>query len=461
MSSSDPQAALALAAAAARGVSYGNFIPEEELRELASRPWRPGRFAQTPTLAVDHGQPIADFGGQRRPRPSEQTLLPTLRAQAGAATLERPRLPGEMPDLAALAAAARAAGLVDGDDVAALGLDAAALASAAPRPGRADAGGGPAGRRSAPGGPGAAAAGDPGGAASGASGAAGGARASAAADPRPASPSAHEPLAADVLAELGAGLEAAQARALEEARAQARDEGHRAGVDEGLARGRAEGRAEQREAVRAEVLAELDALHERLQAEQAAHFGRLVAELDRELGTLEQQLATAVTRIALELGRQVVRAELELQPQRVAQVAEEAVQSLLASARHIRVRLHPDDVALVEAGCADLLAARGARLVASPAIERGGCRVESDAGTVDARIGERWAQAVQAMGGQTPWQVPPPAAGGTASAASPAAPSVTPSVAPSVAATPSSSPSTAIAPRPEPDADPHGDPDAR
>ena len=33
----------------------------------------------------------------------------------------------------------------------------------------------------------------------------------------------------------------------------------------------------------------------------------------------------------------------------------------------------------------------GARLVAHPGIERGGCRVESDAGAIDARIATRWA----------------------------------------------------------------------
>ncbi|MEN9890379.1 MAG: hypothetical protein RLY78_674 [Pseudomonadota bacterium] len=378
MSSSDPQAAQALAAAAARGISYGNFIPEEELRQLSSRAWLPGRFTQPATLAVDHGQPIADLGGQHRPRPSEQTLLPQLGAAAGTTTLTRPRLPGEMPDLAALAAAARAAGLIGAADMDALDLGATAPAAGAGRAAGLGAGAGA--------GAGTAAATPPG--------------------PAEARPSPREALAAELLAELGAELEAAHAQALAEACTQAREEGRLAGLEEGLARGRSEGEAGQREAVRAEVLAELDTLHERLQAEQAAHFGRLVAQLDDELGALEQQLAAAVTRIALELGRQVVRAELALQPQRVAQVAEEALQSLLHGARHIRVRLHPDDLALVEAGCADLLTARGARLVASPTVERGGCLVESDAGTVDARIGERWAQAVQAMGGQTPWHAP-------------------------------------------------------
>ena len=43
-------------------------------------------------------------------------------------------------------------------------------------------------------------------------------------------------------------------------------------------------------------------------------------------------------------------------------------------------------------------AARGARPPAAPQIERGGCLVESDVGSVDARVETRWAQAAAAFG---------------------------------------------------------------
>jgi flagellar assembly protein FliH len=50
-----------------------------------------------------------------------------------------------------------------------------------------------------------------------------------------------------------------------------------------------------------------------------------------------------------------------------------------------------------------VLQARGARLIGSPGVERGGCRVESNAGAIDARIATRWAQAAGAMGCDEPW----------------------------------------------------------
>jgi flagellar assembly protein FliH len=155
--------------------------------------------------------------------------------------------------------------------------------------------------------------------------------------------------------------------------------------------------------------------------------GQVLASLDQELGALEQTMAASVARVATELARQVVRSELSVRPALVAQVAREAVNAVLMSARHITVQVHPDDHALVAAGCQEALAARGARLLSQPALARGGCKVESDAGEVDARIGARWAQATHALGTTVPWdeaapgaaagEAPVSAAGSAASAA--------------------------------------------
>ncbi|OYU73568.1 MAG: flagellar biosynthesis protein [Burkholderiales bacterium PBB5] len=150
-------------------------------------------------------------------------------------------------------------------------------------------------------------------------------------------------------------------------------------------------------------LVALDSFKQSFAQQTSAQVGTLLQAMDTELQALEQQLARTVTRVATELARQVVRSELAIRPALVAQVAQDAVNAVLMSARHITVQLHPDDHALVAQGCAEALAARGARLVASPALERGGCRVDSDAGTIDARIVARWAQATQALGTGVSW----------------------------------------------------------
>jgi len=150
-------------------------------------------------------------------------------------------------------------------------------------------------------------------------------------------------------------------------------------------------------------LVALESFKQSFASQASAQVAQLVQSLDSELGQLEQQMATSLARVATELARQVVRSELSVRPALVAQVAREAVGAVLASARQITVLVHADDQALVATGCEDALLARGARLLAQTGIQRGGCRVESDAGTVDARVASRWAQATHALGTGVAW----------------------------------------------------------
>jgi flagellar assembly protein FliH len=89
-------------------------------------------------------------------------------------------------------------------------------------------------------------------------------------------------------------------------------------------------------------------------------------------------------------------------------VAHEALSALLVTARHVSLRLHPEDQALVASGAAEALAARGARLVADARIARGGCLVESDIGSIDAQVATRWQRAAATLGQESSWVEPPP-----------------------------------------------------
>ncbi|MFL6664230.1 MAG: FliH/SctL family protein [Rhizobacter sp.] len=132
-------------------------------------------------------------------------------------------------------------------------------------------------------------------------------------------------------------------------------------------------------------------------------IGALLQSTGAQLDALQQEMAEALTRTAMGLARQVVRSELEMRPIAVAKVAEEALDALLLSARHITLRVHPDDHPLVAEGAGEMLAARGARLIADPTIGRGGCIVESDIGVIDASLETRWRRASAGLGSDEPW----------------------------------------------------------
>lgn len=150
-------------------------------------------------------------------------------------------------------------------------------------------------------------------------------------------------------------------------------------------------------------LVALEGFKQSFAAQATAQVGALVQGMDAAFDALEAQLADAVAATAVQLARQVLRHELSVQPELVARVAGEAVGAVLLSARQIAVQVHPQDLPLVAEGAGELLQARGARLVAEASIRRGGCRIESDLGAVDARIESRWAQAAGALGSTEPW----------------------------------------------------------
>ena len=150
-------------------------------------------------------------------------------------------------------------------------------------------------------------------------------------------------------------------------------------------------------------LVALEGFKQSFAMQTASQVAAVVRSTGEQLDLLQQQMAQALAHAATELARQIVRSELVLRPELVATVATEALDTLLLSARHITLRLHPDDHALVAEGAADDLAARGARLIGDIGITRGGCLVESDLGVIDASIEARWRRAAAALGQEVPW----------------------------------------------------------
>lgn len=153
-------------------------------------------------------------------------------------------------------------------------------------------------------------------------------------------------------------------------------------------------------------LVALDSFKQSFAAQTVAQVGQLVSAFDGQIDALEGQMAQALARSAVLLARRVVRQELQTHPEHVIGLAEEAINAVLLSARQILVRVHPEDLPMVQQGAAEVLTARGARLVADPHVTRGGCQVDSDAGSIDAAIATRWAQAAAALGADLPWDEP-------------------------------------------------------
>lgn len=169
------------------------------------------------------------------------------------------------------------------------------------------------------------------------------------------------------------------------ARAQGRQEGYADGYRDGLVA--------------------LEGFKQRYAQQLTEPLAALTRQYGEQLDTLQALLAERVADIAVALAREVVRDTVSRRPELLVKVAQEALDATLGSARQIVLRVHPEELPRVAEGVGEALAARGARLQADPQIARGGCRVDSELGSVEASLAARWARAVANLGRETPWSV--------------------------------------------------------
>ncbi|UWN48871.1 Flagellar assembly protein FliH [Alcanivorax sp. ALC70] len=166
-------------------------------------------------------------------------------------------------------------------------------------------------------------------------------------------------------------------------REEARQEGYRAGFEEGHRDGHAQGLEEGRRQgeeetarQRAETLAPLAAL--------ARNFGEAVASLD-------DGVAEDLVDLALATGRQLAGDALREHPEQVLAVVRELIHDEPSLNGKTRLWLHPEDLALAERELDAELAAAGWKLHPDDQLSRGGCRVTSPSGELDATWESRWA----------------------------------------------------------------------
>lgn len=138
-------------------------------------------------------------------------------------------------------------------------------------------------------------------------------------------------------------------------------------------------------AARREIDAELAKLRSRV-----AQLDVIMRSLAKPFEELDKAVEEQLTLLALTVGKQMVRRELKTDPAQVIGVIRECVGRLPAAARDVRVKLHPQDAAIVR----ELLTTnpgteRAWNIVEDPALTRGGCIVVSDSSQIDARLDAR------------------------------------------------------------------------
>jgi flagellar assembly protein FliH len=180
------------------------------------------------------------------------------------------------------------------------------------------------------------------------------------------------------------------ASALQRIRELAKKDGHIEGYDEGYQKGRAEGR-------------------DRAYGEQKAHIAQFAKDLDaaaaRVVAAVEQWYRVGeenLAKLSTAVAARVIGRELRVGPDVIVGIVRDAMKEVM-HADSVRIRLHPFDLATIREHLPEIQAVapsvRRVEIVEDQTIESG-CRIESDAGVIDATIRAQLELALEAIGGE-------------------------------------------------------------
>lgn len=167
--------------------------------------------------------------------------------------------------------------------------------------------------------------------------------------------------------------------------------GYKAGLEDGFSQGHAEGREAGLAEIRAEMEAERLAHQEAIKSESdlfAASVKEFVEASYEELRKFREETAASHSDFALEVARRAIQSEMKQSPEIVLAIAQSALKEL-HQGTEFRVLVAPADLEFLDSNRQTILEnlthVRGLEIVPDRTIQ-GGCMIESESGTIDARI---------------------------------------------------------------------------
>lgn len=177
-----------------------------------------------------------------------------------------------------------------------------------------------------------------------------------------------------------------------EARDAAYQEGLKSGQAEGYAQGYEKGLEEGRVAADKELKETLE--------QTLAPLGNLIGEVDQALHQLDDNVSEQLVQLALAVGKQLAGEALQAQPESVLTLIREMLHAEPMLTEKPVLVLHPEDLELVAGQLESEVATVGWKLRPDERLQRGGCRLISATGELDASQETRWQRIIQQLRGR-------------------------------------------------------------
>ena len=138
-------------------------------------------------------------------------------------------------------------------------------------------------------------------------------------------------------------------------------------------------------------------------ATQIDHIRQAMDGLSGELAKADGAIANEVLMLAMDIAKHMMRQALAVKPEILLAVVQEAIRQLPPFTRQAQLILHPGDAAVVRTHMLEELEKLEWILVEDLSIQRGGCRIETATGGIDATMQTRWQRIATALGRDDPW----------------------------------------------------------
>ncbi|MCH7904079.1 MAG: hypothetical protein IH944_05865 [Armatimonadetes bacterium] len=189
---------------------------------------------------------------------------------------------------------------------------------------------------------------------------------------------------ADELAERALHSKPKVLRGRDAAREKGREQGYRIGFFEGVEKGKIEGDL----VARRHGKADFDKANAEHSAKFAASVEQAMAQFEQQRAEWFEHAEQTLADLAIEIARRAIGRELETTREGVVDLVKQVLEEVTDGTR-VRLRVNPMDASALEAQLTEIKAAfshlRNVEVVSDRSVGFG-CRIESDAGMIDARV---------------------------------------------------------------------------
>ncbi|PHM39335.1 flagellar assembly protein H [Xenorhabdus mauleonii] len=177
-----------------------------------------------------------------------------------------------------------------------------------------------------------------------------------------------------------------QAKMLDELKEQARLAGHAQGFAEGQAKGYEQGIQEGRQAGMEQGLQESNQQQQVIIEKWKA----LLADFSHSMDGLDTVIASRLMQLSLTAANHILGQPAVCDGTALLNQIREFIQQEPMFSGKPQLRVHPQNIPLVEQQLGEILALHNWRLIADNKLHPGGCKISSDEGDLDASLATRW-----------------------------------------------------------------------